>query len=100
MAIVIEEEGGGGSSMGGVIRLLMWVVILGVIAATVYYIFFKRPDIIPSLSTPAAFQDTQQLSQIQFPKEVLNSTQFLSLHQYVPPAGLPPAGKTNPFLSF
>jgi hypothetical protein len=100
MAIVVEEEGGGGSSSSSIIRILMWLVILGIIGATVYYVFFKRPDILPNLTTPAALKGTQELAKLRFPKEILNSTGFLSLHQYVPVSTLPPSGRTNPFVPF
>lgn len=97
MAIVVEEEAKTGSS-GGLIKILMWVVIGGIIVAAVYYIFFKRPDILPDISAPAIFNDTEKLSKLRLPKEIFNSPGFLQLKQYVGTTSLPITGKANPFL--
>src|SRR5262245_25932560 len=97
MAIVVEEES---QSNFSIIKILMWLVILGVILAAVYFIFFKRPDIIPGLATPADFKDTEKLSKLRLPKEILTTTAFLDLKQYVSTVPPEPAGRQNPFLPF
>ena len=97
MAIVVEEER---ASSGGIITFMMWAVILGVIVSAVYYIFFKKPDIIPNLVTPANFKNTQRLSQIKLPSDVLDQPAFKSLQQYVTPVFSPNVGKNDPFAPF
>jgi len=98
MAIVVEEERK--SSAGGLITFLMWAVIFVIVVATVYYVFFKKPDTIPNLVTPANFKNTQRLSQITLPSDVLDQPAFKNLRPYVTPVFSSNVGKTDPFIPF
>ena len=80
-------------------RFVIWGVILVVILVGAYYLFFKRPDVIPSLATPAAFQQANDLSGVKLdPGSVVQSTTFQALRPQVADMPVPATGRTNPFL--
>ena len=98
MAIVIEEEKTGGGV--GVLSIITWIVVVGAVAGVAYFIFFKKPELIGQISTPANFKNTEQLSKISLnPKEVVDGLSK-TFKQYTAPAGLGAKGRSNPFLGF
>ncbi len=98
MAIVVEEEN---NNKTGVVRIVTWVTVIILISAAAYYIFFAQPELVGLVSPPSNFTNIDSLSQISLnPEEVINSSGFQSLKQYItlPVAGN--AGRQNPFLQF
>lgn len=95
MAIVVDS---GQGSKGGIVKIVIWLLILGVILFGAYYLFFKRPDVIPSLATPSAFQQASQLSGVKIdPGSVVQSAAFQTLKPQVAEMPAPVTGRANPF---
>lgn len=98
MAIVVEQER---TARFGFVKIILWLIILAVIVAAVYYLFFKRPDTIPELITPSAFQNTSSLSKINLnPETVIQHPVFRSLREHAPPFPTSTPGRANPFAPF
>lgn len=96
MAIVVDQENKAGGGLG---KFLIWGVILFIIVIGAYYLFFKRPDVIPNLAAPAAFQQANDLSGVKLdPGAVVQSATFQTLKPSVPDMPTPATGRTNPFL--
>jgi hypothetical protein len=94
MAIVVESQ----QKRGSIGKLLIWLLLLGVVVFGMYYLFFKRPDVIPSLTAPAAFKQATELSGVKLdPGTVVQSAPFQSLKQQAPQMQQPATGRTNPF---
>ncbi len=95
MAIVVEQEQSG---RGGIGKILVWVVIVLILLIGAYYLFFKRPDVIPSLAAPAGFQQASSLSGVKLdPGTVVQSATFQSLKPQAPEMPSPSTGRSNPF---
>lgn len=95
MAIVIEQEQGG---KGGLTKIIIWAIILIVILVGAYFLFFKHPDVIPSLAQPAAFKQVNFLSEVKLdPDAVVQSASFQSLKPQAPDMPTPTTGRANPF---
>lgn len=95
MAIVIEQENSG---KGGLIKIVIWVIILMVILVGAYFLFFKHPDVIPSLAQPAGLKEVNVLSQVKLdPDAVVQSQAFQSLKPQAPDMPTPATGRSNPF---
>lgn len=94
MAIIVEEERPKVSTTS----ILMWLAILIVIGAAVYYVFFSRPEIV-GVAVPQAFENIGRISEISLnPEDVINSSQFQSLKQYVASPVPGNTGRANPFI--
>ena len=94
MAIIVEEERPGIK----ITSVLMWLTVLAVVASIVYYIFFAQPQIV-DIAVPAEFQNINNLSAIDLnPEEVIGSSAFQSLKQYVTPPQPGNTGRINPFV--
>lgn len=96
MAIVVEQEQTGRVNIG---KILIWAAILIIILLGAYYLFFKRPDVIPNLAAPAAFQQATSLSGVKLdPGTVVQSATFQSLKPQAPDMPSSTVGRANPFL--
>lgn len=95
MAIVVEQERGG---KGGVVKAIVWIAMFGVVLAGAYYLFFKRPDIIPSLAQPDGLKGVNAIANVKLdPDAVVQSAAFQSLRPQVPDMPAPATGRSNPF---
>ena len=95
MAIVIEQERGG---KGGMVKLIVWVAIFLVVLAGAYFLFFKRPDIIPSLAQPEGLKGVNAIANVKLdPDAVVQSAAFQSLRPQVQEMPTPATGRSNPF---
>ncbi|HVO28538.1 MAG TPA: hypothetical protein VMT81_00965 [Candidatus Paceibacterota bacterium] len=98
MAIVIEEE----KKNSNIAPFIGWFVILGILAVAAYYIFLAPPPA-AVVSPPPQLADITALTQIGSSQvNVVSSTQFQSLRQYITEptsTGPAPIGRTNPFVS-
>lgn len=79
-------------------RFAIWGVMLILLLAGGYYLFFKRPDVIPSLAPPAAFQQANDLKGVKLdPGAVVQSAAFQQLRPQVGDMPTPATGRSNPF---
>jgi hypothetical protein len=99
MAIIVEEENNRGK---GSATLLGWIIIVVVVLIGAYEIFFAAPSGSQVVVPPSNFSELTSLSQITLsPQDVVSSSSFQSLKQYVgePSTSSPAAvGRTNPFV--
>jgi len=95
MAIVVESSQGSRTS---IVKVIIWLLIIAVLLFGAYYLFFKRPDVIPSLATPTAFKQASELSGVKIdPGAVVQSPAFQALKPQAPVMALPVTGRSNPF---
>lgn len=95
MAIIVEEE----KSRVGIMAVFMWFVVLIIVAVGVYYIFFVKPQIV-DVAVPSNFENINPIAEINInPEDVINSSGFQSLKQYVTPPVPGNAGRANPFVA-
>lgn len=95
MAIIVEEE----RSRPSIIAVLMWLMVLIIVAVAVYYIFFVQPQVV-DIGVPSNFQNIDPLAEINLnPEDVIGSSGFQSMKQYVTPPVPGNAGRANPFVA-
>lgn len=96
MAIVLEQE----KHPVNWVSLATAAVVIVSLFAGGYYLFFKKPELIETV-TPEPVSDLSTISQIVFdPESVINSPTFKLLRQYETDIVIPPAGRSNPFRPF
>lgn len=96
MALVVEEE----KKPTNWVATASTVVVVIVLFVGGYLLFFKKPELIDTVS-PGSLTDLNRISKITFdPEEVVNNQVFKSLRQFGGPAPDFVPGRSNPFKPF
>lgn len=96
MAIVIEQEQGGRGT--GILKIAVWIAIIIAILLGAYYLFFRHPDVIPSLAQPSGLKDVNVIAGVKLdPAPIVQGPTFQSLRQQAPDMPQPQTGRPNPF---